>query len=35
MFEHSELVVVAAASALFSNNGGGPARVGTRTNTLP
>lgn len=29
LFEHSDLVIIAGASALFTNNGGGPAKVGT------
>lgn len=28
LFEHSDLVIIAGASALFTNNGGGPAKVG-------
>lgn len=28
LFEHSDLVIIAGASALFTSNGGGPAKVG-------
>lgn len=27
LFEHSDLVIIAGASALFTANGGGPAKV--------
>lgn len=27
LFEHSDLVIISAASALFTGNGGGPAKV--------